>query len=381
MMVFLITEKTRPLPKITDVEFISENAKKFETAQTQQTLPEMMKLGKKTDSTMRQEPEQPNFVDDLPRKKALKQTLLCPLPVTETNVVTEPAVMEVETRVPDEGRVIVFDLETNGLPETPSFGKYHPPSDLAKYRTARVVQWSWALYEANGTLVAEEDHIIRPNPAEYRIMNAEFHGITDAKARVQGKAFEDVLKIWATHMQTAKTMVGHNVNFDKHVLLSELIRRGFADDAQTLEGKQWICTMERAKAMCGLKARNKLKPPKLAELMHALGIVEEAGRSFHNAKHDVYYTAKCYFAEQVVKNSCPKMYEGKYAGKTYEEILVLDRPYAINALAVCNVRKLYTSPLRKLSNWMKERVKDDTVMKAEVDEKEKEIRMMTTVTA
>jgi DNA polymerase III epsilon subunit-like protein len=175
-------------------------------------------------------------------------------------------------------------------------------------------------------------------------------------------------------------MVGHNVNFDKHVLLSELIRRDYVEEAQTLEEKRWICTMERAKTMCGLKARNKLKPPKLAELMHALGIVEEPGRSFHNAKHDVYYTAKCYFAEQVVKNSCPKMYEGKYAGKTYEEILVLDRPYAINALAVCNVRKLYTSPLRKLSNWMKERVKTDPVMKAEVDVKEKEIREMTAMT-
>lgn len=398
MMVFLITEKTRPLPKISDEEFISENAKKFEMAATQQTIPEMMKLGKKTDTTMRpearQEPEQANFIDDsLPRKKALKQTLLCPLPVAETNVVIEATKMEVEPSAqqkqeeglqqqqPDGGRVIVFDLETNGLPETPAFGKYHPPSDLSKYRTARIVQWSWALYESDGTLVAEEDHIIRPNPAEYRIMNAEFHGITDAKARVQGKAFEDVLKIWNTQLNTATTVVGHNVNFDKHVLLSELIRRNYNEEAQILEGKRWVCTMERAKAMCGLKARNKLKPPKLAELMHALGIVEEAGRSFHNAKHDVYYTAKCYFAEQVVKNSCPKMYEGKYAGKTYDEILVVDRPYAINALAVCNVRKLYNSPLRKLSNWMKERVKTDPVMKAEVEVKEKEIREMTSVTA
>jgi DNA polymerase III epsilon subunit-like protein len=391
MMVFLITEKTRPLQKISDAEFISENAKKFETAVAQQTIPEMMKLGKKTESPMRPEHEhaQANFVDDLPRKKVMKQTLLTPLPVIETNVVSEPAKMDIDASTEQNkgaqaaggGRVIVFDLETNGLPETPSFGKYHPPSDLSKYRTARIVQWSWALYEADGTLVQEEDHIIRPNPAEYRIMNAEFHGITDAKARVQGKAFEDVLKIWVSHLETATTMVGHNVNFDKHVLLSELIRREYNADAQTLEGKIWICTMERAKAMCGLKARNKLKPPKLAELMHALGIVEEAGRSFHNAKHDVYYTAKCYFAEQVVKNSCPKMYEGKYAGKTYEEILVLDRPYAINALAVCNVRKLYTSPLRKLSNWMKELVKTDPVMKAEVDAKEKEIREMTSVTA
>jgi hypothetical protein len=112
--------------------------------------------------------------------------------------------------------------------------------------------------------------------------------------------------------------------------------------------------------------------------MHALGVDEEPGRSFHNSKHDVYYTAKCYFAEQVVKNNCPKMYEGKHAGKTYEEILASDRAYAVHAHAVCLVRKLYNSPLRKLSNWIKDKVKTDAGLKAEVDLKAKEIREMTT---
>ena len=135
--------------------------------------------------------------------------------------------------------------------------------------------------------------------------------------------------------------------------------------------------MERSTALCGLTARNKPKPPKLRELMHALGIQEEQGRSFHNSKHDVYYTGRCYFSEQILKNSCPRMYEGKHSGKTYEEILIIDREYAVNALAVCTVRKLYQSPLRKLSNWMKLLVKKDPVLKAEVDKKEAEIRNMT----
>ena len=103
---------------------------------------------------------------------------------------------------------------------------------------------------------------------------------------------------------------------------------------------------------------------------------EELGRKFHNSRHDVYYTGKCYFAEQIIKNSCPKMYEGKHAGKTYEEILLIDREYAVNALAVCTVRKLYTSPLRKLSNWMKEMVKKDPSLKTDVLKKEQDIRGM-----
>jgi hypothetical protein len=113
--------------------------------------------------------------------------------------------------------------------------------------------------------------------------------------------------------------------------------------------------------------------------MHALGIEEEAGRTFHNSRDDVYYTARCYFAEQVLKNPCPKMYEGKYAGQTYESILTLDRSYAVHAAAVCKVRKLYSSPLRKLSNWVTLRAKTDPILKEEIARKEQEIRNMNIV--
>lgn len=332
MISYLVLEKTRPLPKKTDEEFITEFSTKFESSYKQLTLTSMLKK-------------------------------------------TEPSLNE-DTVMEPKGRVIVFDLETNGLPETPKFGVFYPPTDLAKYRTARIVQWSWALYESDGTLLKEEDHLIKPNTAEYRIMNHEIHGITEAMAREKGVTFEEVLALWIPHVNQATTIVGHNVNFDKNVLLSELHRRGHTEQTVILESKRWVCTMERSTALCGLKARNKPKPPKLKELMHALGIKEEAGRNFHNSRHDVYYTGRCYFAEQVVKNTCPKMYEGKHAGKTYEEILLADREYAVNALAVCTVRKLYTSPLRKLSNWMKEMVKKDPVLKADVLKKEQDIRGM-----
>jgi len=334
MLTYLVLEKTRPMSKKTDEEFIKEFATKFETSYKQLTLTNMLK---KTE---------PSFIDDA--------------------VMTKP-----------KGRVIVFDLETNGLPDTPKFGVFYPPTDLVRYRTSRVVQWSWALYEPDGTLIKEEDYLIKPNLAEYRIMNHEIHGVTEALAKEKGVSFDEVLAVWKTSTDQATTIVGHNVNFDKNVLLSELHRRGHIEHTTVLESKEWVCTMERSTVLCGLKARNKPKPPKLKELMHALGIEEEKGRNFHNSRHDVYYTGKCYFAEQVVRNTCPKMYEGKHAGKTYDEILRIDREYAVNALAVCNVRKLYTSPLRKLSNWMKEKVKTDSELKAEVMKKEQNIRDMT----
>jgi DNA polymerase III epsilon subunit-like protein len=351
MMAYLVLEKTRPLPKKTDTEFIKEFTTKFETSYKQLSILNMLNPSVNTDEPM-------NTIVDQPTAAISIQ-----MPPFNPN-----------------GRVIVFDLETNGLPESPKFGEYYPPSELNRYRTARVVQWSWALYEPDGTLIKEEDHLITPNTAEYRIMNSEIHGITEAMAKANGKPFETVLALWKDSVDKATTLVGHNVNFDKYVLLSELHRRNFLPEANTLTSdKTWICTMDRAKALCGLKARNKLKPPKLCELMHALGIDEEKGRTFHNSRDDVYYTARCYFAEQVLKNPCPKMYEGKYAGKTYEAILSLDRAYAVHAAAVCKVRKLYSSPLRKLSNWVTLRAKTDPILKAEIAQKEQEIRNMSAI--
>ena len=175
-------------------------------------------------------------------------------------------------------------------------------------------------------------------------------------------------------VSSATTIVAHNVNFDKNVLLSELYRRSKNTEIEILNTKIWKCTMERGKVLCGLRASNKLKPPKLKELMHALGIKEEAGRPFHNSKHDVYYTSKCYFAEQVLRNKTPMMYEGKHTGKTYEEILKEDRMYAVLAHAACNVHKLYNSPILKLSNWVKTQIPSDPALLEEVKKKEEEIR-------
>jgi len=377
MMTFLASEKMRTYTKMSDEEF----NRRFSTNVDVPIQPNHLKQLKIT--SMIPTTKQPAlFLDeDKPVPSAPKKPRTTPVMTSTVTTVAVPPLSINETPtnnivepITPDGRVIVFDLETNGLPETPSFGTYYPPEELHRYRMSRIVQWSWSFHEPDGTLIAEEDHIIKPNLAEYRILNEQFHGITETIARVRGKTFEEIMEKWTSHLKDATTIVGHNVNFDKHVLMSELHRRGYPDLAKILLTKKWVCTMERGKQLCGLKARNKLKPPKLCELMHALGIKEEVGRAFHNSKHDVYYTARCYFSEQVAVNNCPKMYDGQHAGKTYEEILTVDRAYAVHSAAACNVHKLYNSPIRKLSNWLNDKAKKDSSLAEEIKNKTEEIR-------
>ena len=386
----LIAEKTRSKLNYTDDEFIEQFRKNFDfTKPTQIFINKMFKpvetVAKVAHPIMLVEEE------DAPKPK---RQLTIPMMVKQPNII--------ETKAPDgstaearavttvgptatatavaqeaeDGKVIIFDLETCGLPETKglTFGVYPTPSDISKYNNARIVQWSWSLHENDGSSVLDEDYIIKPNFDEFRITNSEIHGITEQKARVQGKPFDEILQKFMTQVGSATTIVAHNVNVDKNVLLSEPYRRSKNTEIEILNTKIWKCTMERGKVLCGLRASNKLKPPKLKELMHALGIKEEAGRPFHNSKHDVYYTSKCYFAEQVLRNKTPMMYEGKHTGKTYEEILKEDRMYAVLAHAACNVHKLYNSPIRKLSNWVKTQIPSDPALLEEVKKKEEEIR-------
>jgi len=393
MMGFIVAEKMRVFTKMTDEEFNTKFSVKFDL-----TLPNLKQL---TLTSMISGNKQPAlFLDDdevkPPKKKkptpvltASQPNMIIDEPLNLSTVTTSvqtvlpfavPAPVLAQVQATEEkphtpmGKVIVYDLETNGLPETPSFGKYYNPEELHRYKMSRIVQWSWSLHEPEGTTIVEEDHVVKPNLAEYRILNERFHGITENIARIRGKPFEEIVEVWKTHLAQVTTIVGHNVNFDKHVLLSELYRRGYPDVAKTMMEKEWICTMERATKLCNLKARNKLKPPKLCELMHALNIKEEVGRAFHNSKHDVYYTARCFFAEQILINPCPKMYDGQHAGKTYEDIYVQDRPYAVQAAAACNIHKLYDSPIRKLANWVNDKAKADPVLRLEIIDKEAVIK-------
>jgi DNA polymerase III epsilon subunit-like protein len=392
MMSFLIAEKMRVFTKMTDEEFNTKFAVKFDLTQPQnffkqQTINAMITGTKQPALFIDDEDDKPvkkakavaetNAIEPPPeekkttQKKQSQQTLpFAPKPNADVKEQEQELSVDLEVKPTALGKVLVYDLETNGLPDCPSFGTYYSPEELHRYKSSRIVQWSWSLHEPDGTLIVEEDHIIKPNLAEYRILNDRFHGITENIARIRGISFEQILETWKDHLSQVTTIVGHNVNFDKHVLLSELHRRGYPEVAKAMMEKKWICTMERATKLCNLKARNKLKPPKLCELMHALNVKEEVGRAFHNSKHDVYYTARCFFAEQVLINPCPKMYDGQHAGKTYEEIYKIDRPYAVQAAAACNVHKLYDSPIRKLSNWVNDKAKADPVLRLEIIDKE-----------
>jgi DNA polymerase III epsilon subunit-like protein len=94
-------------------------------------------------------------------------------------------------------------------------------------------------------------------------------------------------------------MVGHNVAFDWHVLMSEAIRVQCHSAIATLSLTPIRCTMYETTLLCGLKRKgNRPKWPTLLQLAQRLfGADFDPGRQ-HRALADVILTAKCFIELQ-----------------------------------------------------------------------------------
>jgi DNA polymerase-3 subunit epsilon len=174
-------------------------------------------------------------------------------------------------------KVIALDIETTGLPERLGFDKYYDPNDINKYDKSRVV--SIGLYSSD----FEKYEIIRPN--NFIIGNSEFHGITQEIADLKGISLQDFFNEETIHkLKDYEILVGHNINFDIHVLKSDLIRHNLS---VSIFPNKIICTMQKGKSL--LRQR---KAPKLTELYQHL--FKENYQTTHNALEDAKMSFLCF---------------------------------------------------------------------------------------
>ncbi len=194
--------------------------------------------------------------------------------------------------------VLVFDTETTGLPKTKGFGNFYSYKDLSKYDSSRIVQISWRLFK-NKVCVKEYDYVIKPD--NFEIHNSEIHGITTEFANKNGYDLEYVANIFLNDIQEADTIVAHNYNFDKNILLSELYRKGcFENLISIFESKNSFCTMDKTTNILNLKNKGGyIKAPRLSELYTFL--FNKDPTNLHDSKYDTRHTSDCFF-ELIDKN-------------------------------------------------------------------------------
>lgn len=188
---------------------------------------------------------------------------------------------------PDEKYIIVMDVETNGLIKqrgiTPTRDNLH--------MFPNIVQFSWGLFTETGECKVMKDYIIKPDGWTMNGKEA-FHGITLEKALKEGVDIKTVLNEYKHDIENCcSKLVCHNLNFDKHVVLSEFIRHGM-----NLNDVGEYCTMQNTINYCKItpKVRGEYKWPSLEQLYQQC--FNEKLQNAHNSYYDVLNCAKCYFS-------------------------------------------------------------------------------------
>ena len=120
-------------------------------------------------------------------------------------------------------------------------------------------------------------------------------GITTAEAQRNGIALSDVLSEFMADVESASLLVGHNVDFDMHIMGCELYRMGM--NYRVLIDKPSVCTMVRSTNFCALPSTSRYysgyKFPSLTELYTKL--FGHAFSGAHDALSDITATKDCYF--------------------------------------------------------------------------------------
>ena len=203
-------------------------------------------------------------------------------------------------------RVLVFDTETTGLPDS----KIINPDTLNLW--PHIVQFSYLIYDTyENEIIKIKDFIIKlPENIKIPEESTNIHKITNEISLKSGLNLIDVLIEFFQDLKNIDKIIGHNVYFDINMIKVELLRiiyrnlfinepnKIYRDYLYCITNfKNICCTLKDSIDLCNIKSINKygkeyLKYPKLVELHQKLFNIIPNG--LHNSLNDILVTLRCY---------------------------------------------------------------------------------------
>ena len=203
-------------------------------------------------------------------------------------------------------RVLVFDTETTGLPQT----KILNPDTLHQWPT--IVQFSYIIYDLSlNDIVESKDYVIKvPEIILISEESSKIHGITNEISSKKGILVDEVLNEFFNYLRDVDWIIGHNVSFDINMIKVELLRIIYNKKLTTQQLKMYkydlhfitnykniCCTLQDSIQFCNIQAIDKfgrpyLKYPKLVELHQKL--FDNSPSNLHNSFNDILVTLRCF---------------------------------------------------------------------------------------
>lgn len=222
---------------------------------------------------------------------------------------------------------LIFDTETTGLPEP----RNSSPDNLEAWSRARLVQLAWQLHDDHGKLLSQKNFLVKPVGFEIPYAAEQIHGISNERALSDGHDLAEVLDVFEEDLAKSQYIVGHNIEFDRGVMLSETIR---SERESLVDNISAIDTKDVSTEFCAIPGGKggKFKWPSLTELHQKL--FGKAFEDAHDAAYDVDATARCFFAlitqrvhvpkevrdVDAVVYEAPKLRGGNFKAKKSDEV-------------------------------------------------------------
>jgi DNA polymerase III epsilon subunit-like protein len=164
---------------------------------------------------------------------------------------------------------LVFDTETTGLMR-------FDQSDDAPCQPRLA---SWALLLVNDALQVTAAHcgLVKPNGWTMPLEAERINGLTTEMLQAAGESVRRPLSLFVEAIEDGRTLVAHNLAFDRRVMRGEMMRLGWPEAQDVPLG---LCTMQDLTQACGIPNPRGagFKWPRLNEAIPAL-----LGREFHGA--------------------------------------------------------------------------------------------------
>ena len=146
-----------------------------------------------------------------------------------------------------ETKYLFFDTETTGIPQD-----YKAPcTDTDNW--PRLVQLGWILTDSRGNELRRGNRIVRPEGFEIPAAASDVHGITTERALAEGEPLRDVMLAFGADLNESGWLVGHNIDYDLHVVGTEYYRLGY--DHRIMFARPYVCTMQATIDFCNIPGK------------------------------------------------------------------------------------------------------------------------------
>ncbi len=191
-------------------------------------------------------------------------------------------------------RLLVLDTETTGLPLKKKASIYE------KEQWPYVIQLSYILFNTETNKIEETfDKIIKLDEnIEITEKSISMHKITKELSQSNGIDICYALQKLNSILSKTDMLIGHNISFDKQILIVENIRNKMVSNFPKVKT---FCTMKNYKDFCAIIQKREdgstyMKYPTLCELHEKL--FDTQPDNLHNSYIDVLICLKCYLKKE-----------------------------------------------------------------------------------